>query len=397
MGRTRVAAVAACVALVGASCGAITGGSGGDTRRVLVDFNHDEFGASFLNYFPSTIKVHPGDRVQFRQQWTGEAHTVTMGTLVDTLGKPYWDLLDPARAGEDVDVPSEPPDAPGFDKLPTMLDRTRRKLVQTAAQPCYRDSWVPQVTNVDEPCPKRSQPGFDGKQAYYSSGFLPQGDEEGSTFELELDGDILPGTYHYYCNYHGPAMSGVVEVVPDREPIPTQVEVNRQAKAEAERYLDELAEVLERQRAGQDLPLPVVGGYPRAEDVADLPFFTALHNEFVPATIDAKVGEKVTWTFYGGHTLSFNVPKYFPVFTVREDGFVTFNRRAIDPVGWPGRPQTKGPAHVDAGEWDGTGGLRSTGGDFGKDDTFSITFTRPGTYPFACLIHPAMVGRVNVS
>lgn len=386
-----------------ASCG-VFGGGGGDTRRVLVDFKHDEFGASFLTYFPNEVRVHPGDTVAFRQHWSGEAHTVTMGTLVDTLGKPYWDILDAARKGEEVEVPEDEPDAPGFDTLPVMIDQESEKLVQAAAQPCYRDSWVPRVDDLDEPCPPRAQPEFDGRQAYYSSGFIPFEGDRANAFTLPLSDDILPGTYHYYCNYHGPAMSGVVEVVPKRQTIPDQTAVNKTARAEAERFTDVLAKVVERQRAGRDVALPIVGGYPKPDEVPDDGLFMAFHNEFVPKTFAAKVGEPVTWTFYGGHTLSFNVPKYFPVFTVREDGFVTFNPDAFNPVGWPDRPEPDAnatgppsPAAADAGAWDGSGGLRSTGWDYGDGDTFSVTFTQPGTYHYACLLHPTMVGEVVVS
>jgi plastocyanin len=395
--------VASLVALSG--CGSVPFlGSGGTTRRVLVDYKHDEFGASFLNYFPAKITVRPGDTVEFRQQWSGEPHTVTMGTLVDTLGKPYWELLDPLRAGEDVDVPENAPDAPGFKQLPSLLDASSdfEDVVQAAAQPCFRDTWVPDVRDVDEPCPKVEQPAFNGRQAYYSSGFIPFEGEGSNRFTVPIADDTLSGTYHFYCNYHGVAMSGAIEVV-EGGSVPDQTEVTRDALGEAERLVDDLAEVLTRQRAGGDkAPLPVVGGRP-----GDGGIFTAFHNEFVPSTIEALVGEPVTWSFYGGHTLSFNVPKYFPVFTVREDGFVSFNPAAFKPVDWPGRPEQEGvprAVHVDAGEWDGEGGLHSTGWDFGGGsnyddggfDTFTITFTRAGDYPFACLLHPSMVGRVVV-
>jgi len=384
------------------SCGSVPFLSGGGTtRRVLVDYKHDEFSASFLNYFPRTVRARPGDTIEFRQQWTGEPHTVTMGTLVDTLGKPYWEFLRDHRAGENVDV-RNPPEAPGFKQLPTMLEVDDfERIVQAAAQPCYRDTWVPDVRDIDEPCPKREQPKFTGRQAYYSSGFIPNEGEEPGVFTVPLSDDILPGTYNYYCNYHGPTMSGAIEVVDDGEPVDDQIAINRKARTEAGVLVRDLAGVLERQRSGQDIaPLPVVGGYPE-----DRPLFTAFLNEYVPSTVDAKVGEPVTWSFYGGHTLSFNVPKFFPVFEVRDDGFVSFNAQAWKAIGWPERPEQTNPptaVHIDAGEWDGSGGLRSTswdfGGPYGKTfDTFSLTFTKPGDYPFACLLHPAMVGKVVVS
>jgi plastocyanin len=49
--------------------------------------------------------------------------------------------------------------------------------------------------------------------------------------------------------------------------------------------------------------------------------------------------------------------------------------------------------NVDAGRWDGSGFLSS---GVQPGGTYTVTFTRPGTYPYACLIHPRMVGEVVV-
>lgn len=398
----RLVVVLCALALLSSACGSIPLLSGGgSTRQVLIDYRHDEFSASFLNYFPHTVQVRPGDSVEFRQQWTGEPHTVTMGTLVDTLGRPYWDYLDAVRSGDPEVDRRRAPDAPGFRQLPTMLETDEfERIVQAAAQPCFRESWVPDVRDLDEPCPRVEQPAFTGRQAYYSSGFVPNEGDGANVFEVQLSDDILPGTYRYYCNYHGPTMSGTIEVVDDDASVPGQSDVNRRARSEATVLVDRLAAVLAEQRAGRDIaPLPVVGGYPHDE-----PLFTGFLNEFVPATVDAVVGQPVTWTFYGGHTLSFNVPEFFPVFEVDGDGTVTFNADAFKAIGWPERPEQTNPptaVHIDGGEWDGGGGFHSTswdfGGPYGKTfDTFTLTFTRPGEYPFACLVHPAMVGRVRV-
>ena len=388
------------LALLATGCGSVPFlESGGSRRRVLVDFRHDEFGASFLNYFPSTVKVRPGDTIEFRQLWSGEPHTVTMGSLVDILGKPYWEILDAIHRGEDVEIPKDLR-APGFLQLPVMLDREEfEEILPTAAQPCFLEEWVPDARDFDEPCPEGRQPAFTGRQAYYNSGLIPFDGPDRNEFTVPLAEDILPGTYHYYCNYHGPSMSGAIEVVDDDEDIPSQTEVNRSARDEAQRYIDELERVLDAQAAEQGAPLPSVGGRP-----VDKPLFTAFHHEFVPSTIRAEVGEKVTWSFYGGHTLSFNVPKYFPVFTVAEDGTVGFNPEAFESAGgWPARPEqdVRTAVAADAGEWDGSGGFKSTGWDYGGPydgafDTFSVTFTRAGDYPFACLLHPSMVGEVVV-
>ena len=52
---------------------------------------------------------------------------------------------------------------------------------------------------------------------------------------------------------------------------------------------------------------------------------------------------------------------------------------------------------LDAGTWDGEGFV-SSGVVFGEGSPllYSVTFSRAGTYDYACLIHPRMVGKVTV-
>lgn len=94
------------------------------------------------------------------------------------------------------------------------------------------------------------------------------------------------------------------------------------------------------------------------------------------------------------------------MFDVKKDGTVTLDKRGFEAVRFPGPPERPDeeesgeseppPVEVDAGKFDGSGGLHSSGMDFDTGDKFSLSFTKPGTYLFACLIHPAMVGKVVV-
>jgi plastocyanin len=129
-----------------------------------------------------------------------------------------------------------------------------------------------------------------------------------------------------------------------------------------------------------------------------------LANEFVPRTIHAKVGEKVTWAFIGEHTVSFDVPRYFPLFKIEKDGTVALDPR-FDSGAGPKFPkdydQSAGDTMiVDGGTWKGTGfyssGLDQI--DTGENNVvaYSLAFSKPGTYQYACLIHPKMVGTVVV-
>ncbi|HEV2808794.1 MAG TPA: hypothetical protein VGV93_00145 [Acidimicrobiales bacterium] len=406
-----------------AACGSGAGSSAGNqTRTVQVDYNHDAFATSLFENYPRRVQVRPGDTVEFQQDWTGEPHSVTMGTLVDEKIKPVLDLLN--RIETTGELPEgEPSEFMTFgEALPYALGETG--MVQNAAQPCYVDKEQFSGTypgDESTPCPKTAQPPFNGRQAIYNSGVIPFEGVDGNTFRVKLSDDVPAGTYTYYCNVHGPLQYGQIEVLPPGSDIPSQAEVDRRALEEQRVVLEPMERSFNAATAGE----VVEGGDPGSGFSIDAgqarivgvptPFFEnnrfvhGIINEFVPRSFTSRVGEKVTWTFVAGHTLSFNVPEYFPVFTVAPDGTRTLNDQAEEPIGWPGPPppdEGEGgghddmsgppmPVQVDAGTWDGTG-FRSTGLAFSDQDTFSVTFTRPGNYAYACLIHPKMVGTLVV-
>ncbi len=391
--------------------------SGAVIRQVLVDYRHDEVETSLLDYFPKKVTVRPGDTVEFKQVWTGEPHSVTLGTMVSTVLDPLLPIFDEvAKAGVFPD--EDPKEFEAFDILPFAIDEGEGGVVtaQNAAQPCFlaeADVWP---GDKETPCPQRKQPAFTGRDAVYSSGLIPYEGIGGNSFKVPIATDAEPGTYSYFCNVHGPLQYGQVTVVADGTDIPSKSEVAKAARVEAERATKVMVANFKAASAGR----PVVGGEMEQKEIVTKgkrligipsPFFhegSLVHgivNEFIPKTSTVKTGEKVTWTFSGGHTLSFNVPKYFPVFTVAKDGRTEFNPKATVAAGWPGPPEQEDegeggaaepePVRVDAGTWDGSG-FRSTGLDYPEGAEFTVTFTKSGTYPFACLIHPAMVGTLVV-
>src|SRR5947209_17474157 len=107
-----------------AACGG-SKSSSAQSRTVQVDGTTDKFNASFLQYFPKRVTVHPGDTVDFHENWTGEPHTVTMGTLVESA------LKAADAAGPNGQTPPE------LAKLPTLLPQGPGDVNQNAAQPCY--------------------------------------------------------------------------------------------------------------------------------------------------------------------------------------------------------------------------------------------------------------------
>lgn len=388
---------------------AACGGGGGNSRTIEVDYQDDDAAALFLGYFPRKVTVTPGMTVKFHQTWTGEPHSVTMGTIADEGVKPLRKLLDGYLDGS-IPIPDEPPkeyDSEVWDeKLPAMFS-DGDGLGQAASFPCYvdKESDLP-LDNVKNACDKKfqKQPEFNGKQAYYSSGFIPFEGELANEFELKIAEDTPDGDYFYYCNVHGVLMSGDITVKKGAK-VESQGSLNRRGREEAQRMIAPAKKVWEKEKAGEGaFPLPLAGSGDETTEQ-----YEAGINEFTPRTINAKVGEKVTWTFIGDHTISFNVPAYTPLFVFGKDGVFGFNEGLDKAKEWPGAPEREEPdgpppadyvppppASVDAGEWDGSGGLHSSGTGWETGDRYSVTFTKAGTYPYACLIHPGQIGKVVV-
>lgn len=415
-------AIGAVLAMVMTGCGDGDGGGddagGGAERTVLVDYRHDQFASAFLRYYPEQVTVRAGDTVRFKQTWTGEPHSVTMGKVVD-------DLFKNIAIVEKYDSPEEAAaDGVSEEKLTEILTSFSRvpgmtgdgyEVYQPGAQPCYitdREDVPlfsdPETEEIDRDaaCVTQGepQPDFTGRQALYSSGFIPPEGENANTFVLPVADDAEPGTYFYYCNYHWTHMSGTVEVVEPGQPIPSQDEVNRQARKEIEEdakialeKVEEAEDAEEVESSVGTLPLPLAG---READED----YAVIINEFLPSKIEARRNGPVTWTFDGiPHTVSFNVPKYFPVFTVDDDtGEVEWNPKSYEAEGWevPERPDSDDdedapPRNVDVGKWDGSGGFHSSGA-LDPGESFTVTFTKTGTYAYACVLHPQMVGTVTV-
>ena len=413
------AAIAVLMCLL-AACG---GGddSGPQQRTVRVDYSHDEFGSYFLEYFPREVTLRPGDTAVFKQTWTGEPHSVTMGTLVDNM----MNLVEPyiqAAKEEGEPIPDEEPAdvAEASKPLPWMFGEGIDEVAQNGAQPCYLDSGVP-PTDPNTPCEKKPQPDFNGKQTYYNSGFIPYEGPRGNEFRVPLADDIESGTYFYYCNYHAPLMSGKIKVVGKSASIPSQDEVNRAARDEIERMADPLREQIEKFEKGtlevpaEEVPAYRSAGFLRPGTNRFQGNLSGLYaedetimggiNEFLPKTKTVRVGETVRWANLGMHTISFNVPKYFPVISVEESGRVVYNPQVITPAGGvPDHPEPfdfegpppEEPLVVDGGTWDGEG-FYSTGLiGWAPYAIFEMEFSKKGTYKYACLIHPPMVGTITV-
>src|SRR3954471_13922974 len=221
MRRALLCVVVAVLGMGIAACGSNKSSASAQSRAVQVDGTTDKFNAAFLEYFPKRVTVHPGDTVDFHENWTGEPHTVTMGTLVDAGLK--------AVAAIPKDQQQSAPPPAEFAKLPTLLPEGPGDAHQNAAQPCFLTTGEPPA-DPNTACSKDQQKAtdFTGAQTYYNSGFLPEGD----TYKVKLSSDIKPGTYSYYCNLHGPDMSGSIIVVGKDRSVPSADTTNKAAEAE---------------------------------------------------------------------------------------------------------------------------------------------------------------------
>ncbi len=385
MPRTRVLCGLVLFVLVASSCGgesADDAGSSSDTSAVLpiqVDSADPARATTLYSYFPQNVVARPGDTLRFTVSSLGEPHAIAFGTLVDRAvaavkGANFRNL-------EDLFF-KEPPE---MTVMPSIFGPppTQKPENQSAGQPCFLDEGKPPVA---EACPKREQPAFKGTQAYFNSGIV----ENGEHWDVKLSDDIRPGTYNYINVIYRGLMVGSVTVVDRGASRPGPQEVTANGQRELRLALDGIAGDLA--AAKRATPQKALAG------VVSPSALTAVGMVFEPGEARIPVGGKVTWDLYLCHTITFNPPAgAYGDLKKMPDGSVRLNPIPYAPA------KTSEPAfltgNIDAGTWDGTGYFNSGALCALKPGslTYTLTFTRPGTYQLACLFHPSMVGRVTVA
>jgi plastocyanin len=105
-------------------------------------------------------------------------------------------------------------------------------------------------------------------------------------------------------------------------------------------------------------------------------------NEFGPNQININVGDTITWRLDSTefHNVDFPSGGTVPEFVQPGPDGVFINPEVAIPAG--------------GNSYDGTG--HTSSGLLNKGQTWSLTFTTAGTFPFVCDIHPGMGGVVNV-
>jgi plastocyanin len=383
-------------------------------RTILVDYTHDEFSAGFGSNFPRRISVHPGAAVVFRQTWTGEPHTITGGTLADEMMeqvRPFFDRIDRGRS-----IPEDPP--PKLEKLMSTnavwaweTDEDDDSFNQTAAQPCYlaRGKWPAK----GKPCDEREQPVFTGRHTYFNSGFIPYEGPQGNEYRVQLADDIEPGSYWFYCNYHGALQASEVVVKPTNEAVDSQAQINERTRRSITTVSKPLGDLYRDVRDDRTISMTTYGGERITVEGAfaglldpTVQMFMSL-NEFIPKSRRVEAGSEISWNIIGGHTISFGVPEYFPILTFKEDGTVDRNPKLDPPAGGAREfdlpeeerydDERTDPVPFDGGTYDGEGFWSSGNIDADPYIRYTMRISKPGTYRYACLIHPPMVGTVEVT
>jgi plastocyanin len=132
---------------------------------------------------------------------------------------------------------------------------------------------------------------------------------------------------------------------------------------------------------GTSIVIPTAGTGPAGATVASgWSNMIVAVNRFYPETVAIKAGQTVTWKVgsdWMPHTVSFQPPFKSPA-----------------------EPDAMKPSGVKSGGK--YAGGESHSGIFGPPpdgltDTFALTFTKTGKYPYLCLLHPGMAGTVEVS
>jgi plastocyanin len=291
-------------------------------------------------YFPKRLAVRPGDTVLFDNKSSNDIHTVSFGVKSDRSDQPP-DVLKNGQANPAVF-------APCFTTQPARPDMT-----------C--------------PPPTAGAPEFTGQGFWNSGVILPTAlpAEAGpKTATVKLAAEIPTGNYILTCLLH-PFMEATINVVAsDGERLPPA-----QVASAGDRELGEA----KAQASG--IPVPAEVAVPNGAGVtAGWGDKLVAVNRFSPETVTVKVGQPVTWrgtSPWMPHTVSFQPPFKSPA-----------EPNALLPTGV--KSGGKFPGGV------------SHSGIFGppptySSETFSLTFTKAGQYPYLCLLHPGMAGTVQVS
>jgi plastocyanin len=392
----------AAVALIATGCNSkllrppvtIYADAGGHAIGVTVRDEERRFNSTLWAFLPSNVPLHPGDALNFEVRDTGEAHTIALGRLVDRAVTAVT-ALGPTAGVKTIEALPEMRTLPLV--YPSVVKDDSPRTNRSATEPCFLPTGAPPVSleGGAAACPERTQPDFNGRQAFYSGGFL----EEGEPFRVRLAPDIRAGSYAFMCLVHRASMTGVLEVRAPGVERPRVADVRKQAMDEE----NDVAGTLEqpaRRAAELRIGSKVLAGTGPVGRVR------GLVSSFIPDVAEVQKGSPVEWTLYGMHSVSFGASRDAQDGILIEDrDGVRINLDAWRAVGSKPQPEAavsyppaSGVVDVDGGAWSGEGEFSS--GVLRASPpgviTYTLRFSKAGTYRYQCLIHQRMRGRVVV-
>ena len=357
--------------------------AGPQSYKVLVDGHTADNGAAFIAFFPKQVSVHPGDTVTFHSMYSGEPHTVALGTAINVA----LDKIDAILKKNPKALDNGPP-PPEFLKIPQLLPQGPGDAIQAGAQPCVVAAGA--VIPTKTACPTQSAPEFDGTQQLDTSGWFGADQD----FSVTFGKTTPPGNYRFMCQLHGPEMTGQVTVVPPDSTVKDPAAVEAEGLAARDDLLTKLKPGFGSLATATASHAFAGGGVPSVEN--------ALITQFGPKDLTIPVGGSVTWTVLGPHDVAFNAPADAQSLRLPGAGKeVHLSQKAVLPAGGPGADPAaeKQPPVIDGRTWNGVG-FRSSGLIFGDPPphttAFKLTFSKAGTYQFQCLVHEDMKGTVTV-
>lgn len=336
------------------------------TFNVLVGAQDLNSSVQFNTFLPDDLTINAGDTIVFTKS-TAEAHTVTFN------------------------IPQQP--------IPDFLRHRSGALEVVEANPKF---FLPSPPR-DGPPPPLGAP-VDVSLTFDGNGFFNSG-------SLESPNDVFrvtftrPGVYAYACMFHLAHMKGTITVKATGTPYPKiqadhdKEEAQHQAthKASAEAFFD---------RVRAQVPEPVIQGdgsrnFTVFAGAGDPPNGTEFNRFIGGERLTIKVGDTVTWTWehsspFRPHTVTFLEPGQaaLPVIVIPPQP------ETADPPRMFVHPLVEGPSPDSPQSYEGTGyfnsGILINGGPTAQ--SYSLTFAKPGTYKYLCLIHdPAgMNGTITV-
>lgn len=307
-------------------------------------------------FFPSALTVHVGDSVRFAIHGFHDVAYLPPGAAPPPLAIPA-----PGVTSGNVRDPAG---------MPFWFDAAPRLEVNPA---------VGQAAGGSTLTPRR----------YMNSG-LPSRNKLTETYVLRF---TQAGSFRLFCLVHR-GMSAIVRVVPRRRPTPSAAQVRATARAQLRAAL-RLARRLERIKP------------PRLEVLAGHDSGPVAWMRFFPEHLRIRAGQTVQFTVdseHEGHTITFGPEAYTGAIerTLVEPQPVAGGPPALifNPLGVY-RSDPPGALLADTGTNHGNGflnsGLLDTDPHTPNPSSVRITFTKPGTYRFECVIHPNMDGTVTVT